>query len=65
LITARGKKITWNANLTLRDVLKKIGYDIPAVIVAVNNEVVRKRDWDTFLVPNGARVDVHRMAAGG
>jgi thiamine biosynthesis protein ThiS len=65
LITARGKEITWNENLTLREVLKIIGYDIPAVIVAVNNEVVRKRDWDTFKVPDEARVDVHRMAAGG
>jgi thiamine biosynthesis protein ThiS len=65
LITARGKKIVWNENLTLREVLEEVGYDIPAVIVAVNKTVVRKRDWDTFLVPDGAQVEVHRMAAGG
>jgi thiamine biosynthesis protein ThiS len=65
LITARGKEIVWHANMTLSSVLKEIGYLIPGIFVLVNDEKVRRDRWDTYRVPDGAKIDVHRIAAGG
>jgi len=65
LVEARGKALTWHEGLTLKSVLQKIGFDIPGIFVLVDGRKVRREEWDTYLVPDNARVDVHRIAAGG
>jgi thiamine biosynthesis protein ThiS len=65
MVTVKDRQIEWRENMTLRDALREIGYDVPAVIVRVDGTTVRRRDWDGYLVPDGARVDIHRMAVGG
>jgi thiamine biosynthesis protein ThiS len=65
LVQAKGKKIPWDENLTVRRVLQHIGYDIPGIFVSVNGRKVRKDDWDRAAVPDGAVLEVHRIAAGG
>jgi len=65
VVTARGRSIPWRKHLTLRKVLQEIGYDIPGIFVLVDGRKVRREDWDTFPVRDGAQVDVHRIAAGG
>jgi len=65
LVLAKGKEIPWDENLTVRHVLQQIGYDIPGIFVAVNGRKVRKDDWDRTALPDGAVLEVHRIAAGG
>jgi thiamine biosynthesis protein ThiS len=55
----------WRDGLTVRDVLKEIGYDIPGIFVLVNRQKIRRERWDDFSIPDGSEVDVHRIAAGG
>ena len=65
LVRAKGQSIPWHDKLTVRQILQKIGYDIPGIFVSVNGRKVRKNDWDSSPVPDGATLEVHRIAAGG
>ena len=65
MIRVKGKLIPWHENLTVRHVLREIGYDIPGIFVLVNSQRVRRDDWDNSHVPDNATMDVHRIAAGG
>jgi sulfur carrier protein ThiS len=65
VVQAKGKSISWDETLTVRRILQIIGYDIPGIFVSVNGRKVRKVDWDSEPVPDGAVLDVHRIAAGG
>ncbi len=65
LVQARGKNIPWDEKLTVRRVLQQIDYDIPGIFVSVNGRKVRREEWDSSPVPDGATLEVHRIAAGG
>jgi sulfur carrier protein ThiS len=51
--------------MTVREALEQIGWNIPAVIVRVNGRMIKKKEWDSLVIPNNAQVDVNRVAAGG
>ena len=65
MVQAKGKEIPWDEKLTVRKILQQIGYDIPGIIVSVNGRKVRKDQWDHAPIPDGAMLEVHRIAAGG
>jgi thiamine biosynthesis protein ThiS len=65
MVTVKDRQIPWRENMTLRDALREIGYDVPAIIVRVDGRTVRRREWDTCLLEDNARVHIHRMAVGG
>jgi thiamine biosynthesis protein ThiS len=65
VITVRGEKIQWHENMTVSEALKQIGWNIPAVIVRVNGSMIKKKDWDSYVIPDDAHVDVNRLAIGG
>ena len=65
MVQAKGKNIPWDEKLTVRRVLQQIGYDIPGIFVSVNGRKVRREEWDNSIIPDGATLEVHRIAAGG
>jgi thiamine biosynthesis protein ThiS len=65
VVRAKDQTIPWHEKLTVRQVLQQIGYDIPGIFVSVNGRKVKKDDWDSVPVPDGATLEVHRIAAGG
>ena len=65
MITAKGKRLEWHEELTVREVLDTLGYNFPSVLVRVNGEVVRRKSWDATVVPDEADVEVRPIVAGG
>jgi sulfur carrier protein len=65
MITVRGKRLAWRPEMTVRDLLKEIGYDLPSVLVRVDGEIVRRKEWDSRMVPDEAVIDAHHVVAGG
>lgn len=65
VITAKGKRLEWHEGMTVREVLTRLGYNFPSLLVRVNGTVVRRREWDGFLVPDEAQVEVKPIVAGG
>ena len=65
MIHVKGKDLDWHADLTVRKVLKAIGYDFGNILVRVNNRIVPQEDWDSQHVPDQAKIDVHHIVMGG
>ena len=65
MITVKGKKLEWHEGLTVRDVLDTLGYTFPSVLVRVNGTIVRRKQWDSTVVPDEAEMEVRPIVAGG
>lgn len=65
MITAKGKPMEWHAGLTVEEVLKRLGYAIPAAVVRLDGKPVPRPEWAATRVPDGAVLDVQAMMAGG
>lgn len=65
MVVAKGKSIPWHAGLTVREVLRILDYEYVPVLVRVNDAMVKRKDWDSCIVPDGAVVEVQPIVAGG
>ncbi len=65
IIVNNKHKLTWKEGMTVRDVLDEMNYIYPRITVSVNNQLVAKEDYDTYLVPDNADVNVFHLAHGG
>ncbi len=57
--------LDWEEGLTVSDVLERMRYTFPHIVVKVNGEVVAPEDYATYPVPDGADVWVIHLIAGG
>ncbi len=64
-IIVNGNEIVWEENLTVRGVLTKMNYTFKMLVIKINGNLVRKADYDTTVVPDGAVVDVIHLISGG
>jgi thiamine biosynthesis protein ThiS len=55
----------WREGLTVSEVLRRLGYDLPAALVSLNGRNVPRAQWPETSVPDGAVLDVQVMMAGG
>ena len=55
----------WHAGLTVEQVLRELGYALPAALVLLNGRNVPRQEWPVTAVPDGAVLDVQVMMAGG
>ena len=58
-------KINWKENMTVKDLLDEMGYHYVLITVTVNDEHVPKEDYDSYLLPDEAHVNVFHLAHGG
>ncbi len=66
MITVNQKhRLPWHAGMTIREVLHRMRYIYPHLIVRVNGEVVMEEAYDTYLVPDESEVLVIHLMAGG
>lgn len=67
MILINGESSRLEAGETVAGALASLGIqgDAPGVAVAVDGEVVRRADWETFEIPDGARVEVLTAMQGG
>ncbi|MDD3045059.1 MAG: sulfur carrier protein ThiS [Candidatus Delongbacteria bacterium] len=64
-ITVNGHEIDWNGNMTVRNVLDRMKYSFRMLVIKVNGTIVKREDWETFPVPEGADVKVIHLMSGG
>ena len=65
MITARGRPMDWQEGLTVNEVLLRLGYALPIVIVNMNGKQVPRDRWMTTSVPDGAEIGIFPIMAGG
>ena len=64
-IEVNQETIDWEENLTIDRVLKIMNYTFKMIVVKVNGELVKKEDYDTKNIPEGAEVQIIHLIAGG
>lgn len=67
MITVNNKEYPWKEGITLYNIFAAVGYTIkkPSVLVRVNNEIIRKDRWDTYIVQEGSKIDIVNLLRGG
>jgi len=64
-ITVNGHEIDWNDNMMVRNVLDRMKYSFRMLVIKVNGTIVKREEWETFPVPEGAKVEVIHLMSGG
>jgi len=65
MITVNKREVAWVQNETVQDLLKRMKYTFPLVIVKINNQLIPRNRYQETLVPDEANVDVIHMISGG
>ncbi len=58
-------KIEWKEHMTVNDVLEAMRYNYALITVTVNEQLVPEDEYETFPVPDDARVQIFHLAHGG
>ena len=59
------KEIELKENTTLKEFLESKGLNKDGVAVAVDEKIIKKVDFDSFVLKDGMAVDVYNMVSGG
>ncbi len=65
MILVNGKEVGYEDGMTVKRLLEKLNYTFPMIIVRVNGKLVSKEEWETFVIPPGAKVQALHQIAGG
>jgi sulfur carrier protein len=65
MILVNEEPLDWHEGMTVRDVLKARNYRFPMLVIHVNDALVKKVDYDTTTIPDGAVVKVIHLISGG
>ena len=64
-IKVNDKQIDWVVNETVTDLLKRMRYTFPLVVVKINEKVVPRKDFSKVKIPDNSKVAVIHMISGG
>jgi thiazole synthase/sulfur carrier protein len=64
-IKVNGKQVDWVVNETVTDLLKRMRYTFPLVVVKINDKVVPRKDFLKVKIPDNSKVAVIHMISGG
>lgn len=67
MIIVNDNSYNWFINMTVYDLFSAMGYKLqkPAVLIKVNNEVIRRDVWEHFHIPDMARISIVNLLYGG
>lgn len=65
-ITVNDQPQSWaEGSLTVRQVLARMNFTFPMIVVRIDGQLVLKADYDSTVVPDGARMDAIHLISGG
>jgi sulfur carrier protein ThiS len=65
MIVVGDKRVPWRDGITLLDIVRELGLPENYPLADVDGKFVWKKDWETALVPDGAKVRFHWVIGGG
>ena len=65
MIEVNGRKVDWMENENVSQLLKRMRYIFPLVVVKINEKVVPRKEFSNVIVPDNSRVAVIHMISGG
>ena len=64
-IKVNGREIDWVENETIKQLLRRMRYTFPLVVVKIDQKVIPRKDFPDVVVRNNSKVDVIHMISGG
>ncbi len=64
-IVVNGEARSAPAGLNIIDLLRFLGVTPDRVAVELNRSIVRKPEWESTVVPDGARLEIVQFVGGG
>ncbi|MGI6393527.1 MAG: sulfur carrier protein ThiS [bacterium] len=64
-VTVNGNVIEWFEGMTVTDVLSIMRYTFKLLVIHVNDEIIKRDEWSSTLIPLGAEVKVIHLMSGG
>ena len=65
MIEVNGRKVEWVKNETVKELLKRVRYTFPLVVVKIDDMVVPKDSFSEKIIPDESRIAVIHMISGG
>ena len=65
MIIVNGRKVDFVENETVTDLLKRLKYVFPNLVVKINGELVKKIDFSDTVINDESEVAVIHMISGG
>ncbi|MCK4902416.1 MAG: sulfur carrier protein ThiS [Thermoplasmatales archaeon] len=64
-IEVNGRKVDWVEKETIKDLLKRMRYTFPLVVVKINDKVIPRSEFSEVLVSDNSNIAVIHMISGG
>ncbi len=64
-IEINGKKTDWIENESVKQLLTRIKYTFPLVVVKINDKLVLRKNFEKTIIPDKSKIDVIHMISGG
>jgi len=64
-IEVNSRTVDWVESETVAQLLKRMRYIFPLVVVKIDDKVILKKDFSTTVVPDHVKVAVIHMISGG
>ena len=65
MIEVNGNKVDFVENETVKDLLKRMRYTFPNIVVKINGDLVKRTDFADTIVPDNSKVAAIHMISGG
>ena len=65
MIQVNGRKVDFVEGETVKDLLKRMHYTFPNIVVKINDKLVKRTDFDETIVPDDSIVAAIHMISGG
>ena len=67
MIHVNEKSFDWFKNMSVYDLFTVMGYKLknPAVLLTVDDTIIRRSQWDVFHIPENAKITVLNLLRGG
>ena len=64
-IEVNKNSIAWVEDETIKQLLKRMNYTFPLVVVKIDGQVIPKAKYSETIVPDNSRVEVIHLISGG
>ena len=64
-LEVNGRKVEFVENENVKDLLKRMKYTFPLVVVKINDKVVPRTIFSDVIVPDNSKIAVIHMISGG
>ena len=64
-IEVNGKKVEWVEGETVKDLLKRMKYTFPLVVVKIDEKIIPRSNFSEIIISDNSKIAVIHMTSGG